>query len=112
MAFGGGDEFKDQAQKRSYFPPNITSDPSGIAHYDESLFIQTIRTGTVGGRVLNHLMPFEFFKNMTDDDLRDIFAFLKAQPPVRHRVSNTEPPTPCPVCNQSHGLGNLNTKVQ
>ena len=45
---------------------NITPDPSGIAHYDESLFIQTIRTGRWRDGLLNHIMPFEFFKNMTD----------------------------------------------
>jgi mono/diheme cytochrome c family protein len=112
MSFGGGNEFKDPYAKRSYFTANLTPDPSGIAHYDESLFMQTLRTGTVGGRTLSHFMPFEFFKNMTDDDMRDIFAFLKSQPPVRHRISNTEPPTMCAVCNQSHGLGDLNVKSQ
>jgi len=45
---------------------------------------------------------------MTDDDLGDIWAFLKAQPPVKHRVSNTDPPKPCPICKQVHGLGELN----
>ena len=34
----------------------------------------------------------------------------KPQPPVKHRVSNTDPPTLCPVCNQTHGLGELNAK--
>jgi hypothetical protein len=29
---------------------------------------------------------------------------------VKHRVNNTEPPTPCPVCNQRHGFGDLNVK--
>jgi hypothetical protein len=47
---------------------------------------------------------------MTDDDMRDIFAFVKAQPPVKHRVNNTDPPTLCPLCNQTHGLGELNAK--
>jgi hypothetical protein len=57
-------------------------------------------------------MPFEFFKNMTDDDLKDVWAFLRSQPPVKHRVSNTDPPTKCAVCNQTHGLGELNVKVE
>jgi hypothetical protein len=30
--------------------------------------------------------------------------------PVKHRVSNTDPPTKCAICNQSHGLGELNAK--
>jgi hypothetical protein len=54
-------------------------------------------------------MPFEAFKNMTDDDAKDIFAYLKSVPQVKHRVSNTDPPTLCPICKQTHGLGDTNT---
>ena len=110
LAFGGGNKFHDPGLNKEVFSLNITQDPSGIAHYDESLFIQTIRTGQVTSRMVNHIMPFEFFRNMTDEDLRDVFAFIKSLPPVKHRVSNTDPPTMCPVCNQSHGLGELNVK--
>jgi mono/diheme cytochrome c family protein len=111
MAFGGGNLFPDLGQAgKSVFSVNITQDPSGIAHYDESLFIQTLRTGAVSTRTLSHIMPFEFFKNITDDDLRDMYAFLRTQPPVRHRINNTDPPTMCPICEQSHGLGNSNMK--
>jgi mono/diheme cytochrome c family protein len=110
LDYGGGGSFDDPALKTKIFSLNITQDPSGIAHYDESLFIQTIRTGQVTSRLVNHIMPFEFFRNMTDEDLRDIFAFIKSVPAVKHRISNTDPPTMCPVCNQSHGLGELNVK--
>ena len=72
--------------------------------------IPPVRTGRVGGRILNHVMPFEWFRNMTDEDIGDIWAYLQTITPVKHRVSNTDPPTPCPVCNQSHGLGDLNVK--
>ncbi len=111
LDFGGGGKFNDPAQgMKEIFSLNITKDASGIAHYDESMFIETLRTGHVRGRLVNHIMPFESFRNMTDDDLRDIFAFIRSQPPVSHRVSNTDPPRPCAVCNQSHGLGELNVK--
>ena len=110
LEFGGGGKFDIPQLERPVFTANITSDPSGIQHYDESLFMQTLRTGQIGGRTLNHIMPFEFFKNISDDDLRDIFAFLRSLPPVKHRINNTDPPTLCPVCNQTHGLGELNTK--
>lgn len=110
LDYGGGNQFDDPASGRRLHTPNITPDPSGIAHYDEGLFKEVIRTGAIGGRVLNHLMPFEFFKTMTDEDLGDLFAYLQSLPPVRHRVSNTDPPTPCVVCNREHGLGELNRK--
>jgi hypothetical protein len=88
---------------------NITPDPSGIPYYTEAAFIQTIRTGKVGGvRALSAAMPWIFFRTMTDADLRDIFAYLRSVRPVRHRVNNTDPPTWCPACGRRHGLGELN----
>ena len=111
LEFGGGAVFHDPTQNgKEVFSVNITQDPSGIAHYDEDLFIQTLHTGQIPGRMLNHIMPFEFFRNITDDDLRDMWAFLKTVPPVKHRISNTDPPTKCIICNQTHGLGELNFK--
>ena len=89
--------------------PNITSDPSGIPYYDEKLFIQTIRTGKVAGvRELTRAMVWFEFRKLNDDDLGAIFAYLRSVPPVRHRVSNTDPPTWCPRCGRFHGLGELN----
>lgn len=111
LEFGGGGFFDlpDQPGKR-VFTANITPDASGIAHYDEGLFVQTMRTGQIPGRMLSQIMPFQAFRNMTDEDLGDIYAFLKTVAPVKHRISNTDPPTPCPLCNQSHGLGDRNVK--
>lgn len=110
LEYGGGGKFDDPIQKKAVFTANITQDPSGIAHYDEAMFIQTLHTGQVAGRMLNHVMPFESYRNITDADLADMFAFLKTVPPVKHRISNTDPPTMCAVCKQSHGLGELNSK--
>ncbi len=111
MDFAGGGMFKDPSQNgKEVFTMNITPDPSGIAHYDEALLMQTLKTGQVSGRMLNHIMPFESFTTMNDQDLGDIFAYLKTVKPVKHRISNTDPPTPCPICKQSHGLGELNKK--
>ncbi len=81
LEFGGGAKFNDPGQNgKAVFSMNITQDASGIAHYDEALFIQVLRTGHVTSRMLNHIMPFSFFRNMTDEDLRDIWAFIKSRP--------------------------------
>jgi len=48
---------------------------------------------------------------MTDDDLKDVFAYIKTRPLVKHRVSNVDPPTKCVLCNKTHGLGELNKKA-
>jgi mono/diheme cytochrome c family protein len=86
---------------------NLTPDASGIVYYDEALFIQAIRTGCVGARKLRH-MPWWTFRNMTDEDLKAVFAYLRTLKPVHHRVDNTEPPTLCRLCRQKHGLGDQN----
>ena len=87
---------------------NITPDPSGIPYYDEALFIQTMRTGYVKARELNQIMPWWHFRNLTDEDLKAIFGYLRTLKPVKHRVDNTEPPTLCKLCGSRHGLGDRN----
>ena len=89
---------------------NISTHPSGISYYDEAMFIKTIHTGNSSGgvRELNHLMPFSYFRNMTDEDLKSIFAFLQSVKPVKHYLDNSEPPTYCRLCRQNHGFGDQN----
>ena len=87
---------------------NLTSAPSGIPHYDEDLFIATMRTCQSGARELHQLMPCRFYDKMTNEDLAAIFAWMQTLPPIAHRVSNTDPPTPCNLCGGTHGLGEMN----
>jgi mono/diheme cytochrome c family protein len=108
MAFGGGWQLKGPWGEVT--SANITPDPSGISYYDEDLFIKTLRTGHVGARRLNYVMPTGYFRNMNDDDLKAIFAYLRTLPPVRHSVDNTEPPTFCPLDGTQHGFGEMNQK--
>ena len=53
-------------------------------------------------------MPVMIYKNMTADDLKATFAFLRTLKPVKHRVDNSEPPTDCKLCKQKHGGGSEN----
>jgi len=95
--------------EQTFASANITRDPSGIAFYTQDIFIETLRTGRVAGiRALSSAMPWVFFREMTDEDLGAVFAYLNTVPPVRHRVSNFDPPTYCPLCGRRHGLGELN----
>ena len=87
---------------------NITPDPSGISYYDQAMFTQAVRTGFVGARKLNPIMPWHIYRGMTDQDILAMYAYLKTFKPVRHHVDNTEPPTFCKICRQTHGGGNLN----
>ncbi|MBX3279523.1 MAG: cytochrome c [Acidobacteria bacterium] len=87
---------------------NITSDASGIAGYDEETFLKVMRTGNVGGRMLNPTMPWALYGRMTDDDLKALYAYLRSVPPVKHKIDNTAPPTMCRLCKANHGLGKEN----
>jgi mono/diheme cytochrome c family protein len=102
LAFGGGNVFGEVAST------NLTPDPSGIPYYDEALFLQAMRTGHVRGRKLKPPMPWWFYRNMNDEDLTSIFAYLRTLKPAQHRVDNTEPPTLCKLCGNKHGLGDRN----
>ena len=112
MAFAGGFEFKvPNSAMKPVASANITPDASGIAHYDETLFDQVLRTGKLPGRQLSGVMPYEHFNRLTPEDMKAIFGHIKSQKPVQHRVSNTDEPTDCPICGIKHGRGNLNVKT-
>lgn len=101
MDFAGGAEFPEFGVSSV----NITPDPSGIGYYDEAMFIKVMRTGHVGARALKIPMPWWSFRNMTDEDLKAIYAYLRTVKAVHHRVDNTESATKCKQCNGKHGLG-------
>lgn len=106
MEFAGGSVFRhgDRADAAS----NLTPDSTGIGNYDEQQFIEVIRTGRSGDRAINSAMPWHFYRRMTDSDLRAIFAYLRALPPVAHKIDNTQTPSRCPKCGNAHGLGDQN----
>ena len=106
MAFSGG--FHLQGPWGNVASANITPDASGIGYYDETLFIQALHTGYVKARELNSIMPFGEYKNIPDDELKAMFAYLRTLKPVKHRVDNSLPPTDCKVCRGKHGGGSLN----
>ncbi len=108
--FAGGTALPFQGRKTIY-SANITPGVNGIPYYTEDLFIEAIRTGKVRARPLDSMMPTALYRNMTDQDLKDIFAYLKTLTPVDHYVDNTLPPTKCARCGFSHGGGERNKKM-
>ena len=87
---------------------NITPDPTGISYYDEALFLEVMHTGHVKARELKPVMPWVYLRNMNDEDLKAVFAYLRTLKPVDHSVDNTEPGTYCTKCRQVHGFGERN----
>lgn len=68
---------------------NLTPDPAtGIGtRYNEASFIATMRTGKKpNGTPIMPPMPSDVYQNMTDDDLKAIFAYLRTIKPIRNAV--------------------------
>lgn len=72
------------------YAANLTSDATGIGNWKEEQFIKALREGKYKGldntRPLLPPMPWFVYKNMTDDDLKSIFAYLKTIKPVKNVV--------------------------
>jgi mono/diheme cytochrome c family protein len=68
---------------------NLTPEPTtGIGtRYNEASFIATMRTGKKpNGTPVMPPMPSEVYQNMTDDDLKAIFAYLRTIKPIKNAV--------------------------
>lgn len=78
------------------YAANLTSDVTGIGNWEETHFVTAIREGKFKGlpnnRSLLPPMPWEMLRNMTDDELKAIFAYLKSTKPVKNIVPAPEPP--------------------
>ena len=70
--------------------------------------MDAMRTGWVKARKLSQIMPWWVYRGLTDDDLKSIFAYVRAVPAVAHRVDNSKPPTACKQCGFTHGAGEEN----
>jgi mono/diheme cytochrome c family protein len=79
------------------YSANLTPDSAtGIGAWSEETFIQSLRTGKhlgqPNGRPIMPPMPWNFVGQMTDEDLRAVYAYLRTLPPVSNRVPVPVPP--------------------
>jgi hypothetical protein len=77
------------------FSTNLTSDRNtGVGAWTEEMFVSTIRNGKhLGkGRDLLPPMPWRMYANLTDADLKAVFAYLKTVPAIANRVPAPIPP--------------------
>jgi mono/diheme cytochrome c family protein len=77
------------------FARNLTPDENtGIGAWDETIFMNTIRNGRHWGvaRPILPPMPWQNYRQMTDEDLRAVFAFLRSIPPIHNRIPEPLPP--------------------
>lgn len=78
------------------FTANLTPDKeTGLGDWTEDMFIKTIRTGRHQGKGRALLPPMPWFNvaELTDQDLKAVFAYLRSLPPVKNRVPEpVDPP--------------------
>ena len=78
------------------FSANLTSDQTGIGNWPEENFIRALKQGKFkgleGSRTLLPPMPWQDFVNVTDDDIKAMFAYFKSTKPVSNAV-----PLPIPL---------------
>jgi mono/diheme cytochrome c family protein len=71
------------------YTANLTPDETtGLGVWTEDIFIKTIRTGKHWGvsRPILPPMPWSVYRNLTDEDLRSVFAYLRTVKPIRNQV--------------------------
>lgn len=78
------------------FSANLTSDQTGTGNWSEEQFLRALKQGWYKGlegtRKLLPPMPWQMLANMTDDDAKAIFAYLKSTNPVSNVVPMPIPP--------------------
>lgn len=69
---------------------NISSDSTGIGMWTEEQFKKVLREGKFKGldntRPILPPMPWEAYRNLTDEEISKVFAFLKSTNPVKNVV--------------------------
>lgn len=92
VAYAGGRALKTPFG--TFYGPNITPDPvAGIGKWSEADFARAIREGLrPDGAHYFPAFPYPSFARISDADLKDLWAYLRALPPSGRR-------------NQAHDLG-------
>jgi mono/diheme cytochrome c family protein len=68
---------------------NLTPDENtGIGSWSEETFVQALRTGRHMGvsRPILPPMPWQAFRNLEEDDLKALYAYLRSIPAVKNRI--------------------------
>jgi mono/diheme cytochrome c family protein len=81
------------------YAKNLTPDEiTGIGTWSEETFAKALRTGKHMGvsRPILPPMPWNWYANMTDSDLKAVYAYLRTIPPIRNPQPEPAPPTGAP----------------
>lgn len=80
------------------YSANLTPDKeTGIGNWTEDMFLAVFHKGLhlgAPGRPVLPPMPWPEYRNLTDDDLKAVFAFLKTIPPIHNPIPDPKVPKP------------------
>jgi len=71
----------------TFYSPNITPDKeTGIGSWTEADFIRAMKDGRhPDGSNYFPVFPYVYFSNMTDADVKDLYAYFMSIPPIHHQ---------------------------
>ncbi|HYH23615.1 MAG TPA: c-type cytochrome [Azospirillum sp.] len=93
----GGTPFQDAAF--TAYAANITPDPeTGIGRWTDEQIIAAIREGRrPDGSLIGPPMPVQFYRDMSDSDVKALVAYMRTVPPVKNAVPKSEYRMPLPA---------------
>jgi Cytochrome c len=79
------------------FTRNLTPDmETGLGSWTEQMFINALRTGkhmgAPNGRPILPPMPWQMYAQMTDEDLKAVWAYLRTIKPIKNAIPEPIPP--------------------
>jgi len=86
----GGDVFDQKfGFPGVYYAKNIT--PEGISRYTDGELFRTITTGvSKEGRAMFPVMPFHYYGQMDEEDIKSIIAYIRTLPPIKSQVPESK----------------------
>jgi len=86
----GGDVFDQKfGFPGTYYAKNIT--PEGISHYTDGELFRTITTGVdKKGKALFPVMPFHYYGQMDEEDIKSIIAYIRTLKPIANPVPESK----------------------
>ena len=99
---GSGHSWADQ-ELPWLIAPNITPDKeTGAGSWSDDALARAIREGIAhDGRALFPVMPYPSYRQMSDEDLASVIAYLRSVPAVRNQLPTTKIPFPLNFLNQN-----------
>ena len=79
------------------FTRNLTPDmETGLGSWTQEMFINALRTGkhmgAPNGRAILPPMPWKMYAQMSDDDLKAVWAYLRTLKPIKNAIPEPIPP--------------------